>query len=57
MKRRRSDRNDVKRTQGINQKEKTENNPDDLQKLAFDEHAHDVIDDVEDKPRNEEGDE
>ena len=48
MERRRSDRNDVKRPQSVNQKEKTEDNPDDLQRLAFDEHAHDVINYVED---------
>jgi hypothetical protein len=52
-----SDRNDVKHTQGVDQKEKTKDNPDDLQKLALDKHARDVIDHVEDKPGDEEGDE
>jgi hypothetical protein len=44
----------VEGAQGVHQKEKTQNNPDDLQGLAFDEHAYDIVDDVKDKRRNEE---
>jgi hypothetical protein len=52
-----SNRSHVERTQSINQKENPEDDPDDLQRLAFDKHAHDVIDDVEDESGNEERDE
>jgi hypothetical protein len=47
----------VKSAQGIEQKEKAQNKPDNLQGLAFDEHSDDEIDDVEDESRNEKGDE
>jgi len=53
----RSDPDDMKRTQRVYQKEKPQDNSDDLQRLAFDEHRHNVIDDVEDKPGDKKRDE
>ncbi|MGA3169554.1 MAG: hypothetical protein ABSE62_00930 [Chthoniobacteraceae bacterium] len=47
----------MKSAQGIEQKEKTQDKPYDLQRLSFDEHPNNEIDDVKDESCDDERDE
>ena len=47
----------MKGAERVEQKDEPEDDPDDLERLAFDEHAHDVKDDVKDETGDDEGEE
>jgi hypothetical protein len=46
------DCHDVKGAKPVEQKDQSQDNSDDIEQLAFDEHAHDVVNDIEDEPRD-----
>ena len=48
------DRNHVKSTQRVEQEDQPQNDPNNLERLALDEHAHNVINNIEDESRDEE---
>ena len=50
-------RDDVGGAERVEQKDEAEDDADDFEWLAFDEHPHDVIDDIKNEPGNKEGNE
>ena len=52
-----SDGDDVQCAERVEQEDQAEDDANDFERLAFDEHAHNVIDDIEDESGDKQGDE
>jgi hypothetical protein len=48
-------RDNVKRTERVEQKDQAEDDADNFKRLSFDEHPDDIINDIEDEPGHEQG--